>query len=98
MGKGSGLGLSVVHGIVSGLGGVIEVQSWASGSNTGTEFRVFLPLVKNNLTAVILLIVSAIVTPTVDPVTQTLMAAPLYILYELCIWMVWGMERRSKAA
>lgn len=44
---------------------------------------------------VILLIVSAIVTPTVDPVTQTLLAAPLYVLYEMCIWIVWFMERRK---
>jgi sec-independent protein translocase protein TatC len=50
---------------------------------------------KRRHVAVILLIVSAIVTPTVDPVTQSLMAAPLYILYELCVWMVWGMERRK---
>lgn len=42
--KGSGLGLSVVYGIVVQLGGVIEVHSRASGQNTGTEFRVFLPI------------------------------------------------------
>ncbi len=42
-GKGSGLGLSVVYGIVTGLGGLIEVQSHAGGSITGSEFRVFLP-------------------------------------------------------
>ncbi|MEF8702363.1 MAG: ATP-binding protein [Candidatus Accumulibacter sp. UW26] len=42
--KGSGLGLSVVYGIVTQLGGVIEVDSRTSGPNTGTEFRVFLPV------------------------------------------------------
>jgi signal transduction histidine kinase len=45
-GKGSGLGLSVVHGIISQLGGFIEVQSRSSGGNSGTEFRVYLPLAK----------------------------------------------------
>jgi sec-independent protein translocase protein TatC len=45
---------------------------------------------------VILLVVAAVVTPTVDPVTQVLLAAPLYVLYELCIWAVWFMERRQK--
>jgi signal transduction histidine kinase len=42
--KGSGLGLSVVYGIVTQLQGVIEVESRASGTGTGTEFRVLLPL------------------------------------------------------
>lgn len=43
--QGSGLGLSVIHGIVTQLGGVIEVQSHAAGSRRGTEFRVCLPLI-----------------------------------------------------
>ncbi|EGW23329.1 sensor histidine kinase [Methylobacter tundripaludum] len=45
--KGSGLGLSVVYGIVTQLGGLIEVQSRAAGGNSGTEFKVFLPLANN---------------------------------------------------
>ena len=47
-GKGSGLGLSVVYGIVTDLKGTIEVDSRASGAGTGTEFRVFLPLLDGN--------------------------------------------------
>jgi len=39
----SGLGLSVVHGIVKELGGVIRIRSRSTGSETGTEFRIFLP-------------------------------------------------------
>lgn len=41
---GSGLGLSVVYGIVKELGGVIEIRSRSTGPETGTEFRIFLPL------------------------------------------------------
>ena len=48
-GRGTGLGLSVVYGIVTALGGVIEVNSRVEGDNAGTEFRVFLPLAKSQL-------------------------------------------------
>jgi signal transduction histidine kinase len=44
-GEGSGLGLSVVYGIVKGLEGVIRVRSSTSLSSAGTQFQVFLPTV-----------------------------------------------------
>jgi len=44
---------------------------------------------------VIILIVSAIITPTQDPFCQLLLAVPLVALYELCIWMMWARERRA---
>ncbi len=41
-GKGTGMGLSVIHGIVKSAGGAIQMNS---GLGEGTEFRVYLPIV-----------------------------------------------------
>lgn len=43
-GSGSGLGLSVVHGIMTDLGGQIEVHSECAGVHRGTEFSLFIPI------------------------------------------------------
>ena len=41
VGEGTGLGLSVVHGIIADHGGQIEVRSRVGN---GTEFIIFLPI------------------------------------------------------
>jgi len=46
---------------------------------------------------VAIFIVAAIVTPTPDPFTQTLFAAPLYLLFELSI-IAGARVERSRAA
>jgi len=43
-GEGSGLGLSVVYGIVKNLGGVVEVKSSTVPPDSGTRFHIFLPI------------------------------------------------------
>jgi PAS domain S-box-containing protein len=43
LGKGTGMGLSIVHGIVSGYNGFIEMDS---NPEQGTIFRVYLPVVE----------------------------------------------------
>ena len=46
-GEGTGLGLSVVHGIIKNIGGVITVSSTPG---QGTSFQIFLPKVKGGIT------------------------------------------------
>lgn len=41
-------------------------------------------------------ILGALITPTIDPVNQTLVALPLIVLYEMSIWLAKLVERRPK--
>jgi sec-independent protein translocase protein TatC len=43
---------------------------------------------------VLIFIVAAVITPTTDMVNQTLLALPMCLLYEACIWIAWWMEKR----
>lgn len=44
---------------------------------------------------VAIFVIAAVLTPTPDMLTQCLMAAPMIILYEICIWMAWWDERKK---
>jgi len=46
--------------------------------------------------AIIIAVVAALITPTPDAFTLALLAVPMYLLYEICIWLAWGMERRDR--
>ena len=45
---------------------------------------------------VVIFIIAAIVTPTPDPLTQTLFAAPLYALYEIAIIVATRVEKKRE--
>ncbi len=44
---------------------------------------------------VLIFIVAAVITPTTDMVNQSLLAVPMCLLYEACIWIAWWMERKK---
>ena len=44
---------------------------------------------------IFLLVLSMFLTPQ-DPITMLLMAVPLTLLYELCIWLIWVREKRTR--
>jgi sec-independent protein translocase protein TatC len=44
---------------------------------------------------VIIFIVAAVLTPP-DVVSQVMLGVPMVVLYELCIWIAWWMERRKR--
>lgn len=43
-----------------------------------------------------IVVVSAMITPTSDVLTLSLMAVPMYILYETCIWLAWWDNRKRR--
>jgi sec-independent protein translocase protein TatC len=45
---------------------------------------------------IIILIASAVLTPTGDAFTMSLLAAPMIIMYEACIWLAWLHERKER--
>ncbi len=44
---------------------------------------------------VLILVLAMVITPTQDPFSQLLLAIPLIMLHEICIWLVWARERRA---
>lgn len=41
---------------------------------------------------------AAIITPTPDILTLMLMSGPLYVLYGICVWLAYMMEKKDRAA
>ena len=44
-----------------------------------------------------IVVIAAIITPTPDALTLGLLAVPMYILYEICIWLAYFMDKKEKA-
>ena len=52
---------------------------------------------KRRHAAMIIFVAACCIVPSTDPITLSLMAVPLYVLYEACIWIAKIMERRRAA-
>lgn len=52
---------------------------------------------KRKAAIIIAFIVAAIITPTIDPINQVLIAIPLVVLYEMSIWLAKLVYKRDKA-
>ena len=50
---------------------------------------------KRKMAIIFAFILAAIITPTFDPINQTLVAAPLIVLYEMSIWLAKLVQRRQ---
>jgi sec-independent protein translocase protein TatC len=71
---------------------VILLALGSIGLVTSTQLRD-----KRRHVIVALMILAMFLTPP-DPLTLILMATPLAVLYEFCIWTVWAWERRERQA
>jgi sec-independent protein translocase protein TatC len=43
-------------------------------------------------------VIAAVITPTPDAFTLCLLAGPMVLLYEICIWLAWWLHRKEIAA
>ncbi len=50
---------------------------------------------KRKLAVIVAFVAAAIITPTFDPVNQSLVAVPLIILYEMSIWLARLVQKKS---
>ena len=53
---------------------------------------------KRRLAIVIILILAMLLTPGPDIFSQIVMAVPMMLLYEACIWIIWLAERKKRDA
>ena len=47
---------------------------------------------------ILILLFSAFIAPSPDPITLLIVAGPMLLLYETCIWIAWWMERHERRA
>jgi len=53
---------------------------------------------KRKVAIILAFILAAIITPTIDPINQSIVAAPLVVLYEISIWLARLVHKREPRA
>jgi len=90
--------LSFVLGFILACGGIFEMPMLSYAlSRFGITTPSFLRRYRRHA-GIVILIVSAIITPTPDPVNQLLLAVPLYGLYEISILVSAAAQRQRDEA
>ena len=69
---------------------VLSILGWIGIVSSRGLFRF------NKYAVVLAFVVSAVVTPSGDPFTQTLLAVPTFALYNISILVVWLIERARR--
>lgn len=53
---------------------------------------------KRKIALILAFVLGAVITPTFDPINQSLVAVPLFVLYEMSIWLAWLVQKRKRQA
>jgi sec-independent protein translocase protein TatC len=53
---------------------------------------------KRKIAIILAFVLAAIITPTFDPINQSLVAVPLVLLYELSIWLARLVQKKKAEA
>ena len=84
------LGLCMAGGFMFEMPVVLALLGWLGLVTSRGLWR------NSNLAVVVLLVLSAVITPTGDAFTMLLFTAPLMLLYFASIIVVWVIERRNR--
>ena len=53
---------------------------------------------RRRIAVVLAFVLGAIITPTFDPINQTMVALPIIVLYEVGVWLAWLARRGEKSS
>ena len=53
---------------------------------------------RRRIAVILAFVLGAMITPTFDPINQTLVAVPIVLLYEAGIWLAWLARRGEKSS
>src|SRR4051812_39738679 len=81
-----------------GAGGFFSQPPLGAGPTPGGGFAPPTPPPQTRRYAILVIAVLAMLLPGQDPVTMTMMMAPMYVLFEGSILLSWLLDRRAASA